>query len=147
MPHGQLYLFSFTPLRRQRHACPLTETWAFWLRAIKRTTDTRIAIRTNGEYYILLRHSIPVSEAIVKYVITKEVTIHNLTSKGKAPLLIQVGHNAGNKRKRPGAQSSRAVARMRVRIQMTALQKSTKIQAAATATALQATAARRRAPV
>ena len=108
MPHGQLYLFSFTPLRRQRHACPLTETWAFWLRAIKRTTDTRIAIRTNGEYYILLRHSIPVSEAIVKYVITKEVTIHNLTSKGKAPLLIQVGHNAGNKRKRPGAQSSGA---------------------------------------
>ena len=108
MPHGQLYLFSFTPLRRQRHACPLTETWAFWLRAIKRTTDTRIAIRTNGEYYILLWHSTPVSEAIVKYVITKEVTIHNLTSKGKAPLLIQVGHNAGNKRKRPGAQSSGA---------------------------------------
>ena len=36
------------------------------------------------------------------------MTIHNLTSKGKAPLLIQVGHNAGNKRKRPGAQSSGA---------------------------------------
>ena len=29
MPHGQLYLFSFTSLRRHRHECPLTETWPF----------------------------------------------------------------------------------------------------------------------
>ena len=29
MSYGQLHLFSFTSLRRQGHACPLTETWPF----------------------------------------------------------------------------------------------------------------------
>ena len=36
--------------------------------------------------HLQLRHATRVSEIIVNYVITKEVTIHNLTSKGKSPI-------------------------------------------------------------